>query len=74
MHHLLNVSRVSRQFFAFLPGWAEVRVDSLQQELFGLAVTDGAGAVTVGQFGFLGEPRVNVLELNLDLDATHPRW
>jgi K+-transporting ATPase ATPase C chain len=25
------------------------------------------------QFGVLGEPRVNVLELNLDLDATHPK-
>lgn len=24
------------------------------------------------QFGFLGEARVNVLELNLDLDTTHP--
>ncbi len=25
------------------------------------------------QFGFLGEPRVRVLELNLDLDAGHPQ-
>ncbi|MGC1485662.1 MAG: potassium-transporting ATPase subunit KdpC [Candidatus Acidiferrum sp.] len=25
------------------------------------------------QFDMLGEPRVNVLELNLDLDATHPK-
>jgi potassium-transporting ATPase KdpC subunit len=25
------------------------------------------------QFGFLGEPRVRVLELNIDLDATYPR-
>lgn len=25
------------------------------------------------QFGFLGEPRVRILELNLDLDASHPQ-
>jgi potassium-transporting ATPase KdpC subunit len=26
----------------------------------------------IRQFGILGEPRVNVLELNLDLDSSHP--
>jgi K+-transporting ATPase c subunit len=25
------------------------------------------------QFGVLGEPRVNVVELNLELDASHPK-
>jgi K+-transporting ATPase ATPase C chain len=42
----------------------------------GLSEQDVRAAVarhTTGrQWGFLGEPRVNVLDLNLDLDASHP--
>ncbi|HEY4741331.1 MAG TPA: potassium-transporting ATPase subunit KdpC [Candidatus Acidoferrales bacterium] len=42
----------------------------------GISEQDIRGAVAKHtlqrDLGFLGEPRVNVLELNLDLDATHP--
>src|SRR5947208_8404763 len=42
----------------------------------GMSETDVRSLVskhTLGrQLGFLGEPRVRVLELNLDLDAVHP--
>ena len=51
-----QVSRVARQ-----RGMAE---DQLRQ----LVSKHTAGR----QLGFLGEPRVNVLELNLDLDVVHP--
>lgn len=44
------------------------RVRGLSEAL----VTDLVNQYTEGrQFGFLGEPRVNVLELNLALDAAH---
>jgi len=39
-----------------------------EQEVAGLVQKHIEGR----QFGFLGEPRVNVLELNLDLDSAHP--
>lgn len=39
-----------------------------EEELRGLVHKFAVGR----QFGFLGEPRVNVLELNLELDSLHP--
>jgi len=40
-----------------------------EPEILALVLKHTAGR----QFGFLGEPRVNVLELNLELDAAYPR-
>jgi K+-transporting ATPase ATPase C chain len=57
------------------PASAEFQVPRIAKER-GMAEPDVRAIVqkhTVGrQFGFLGEARVNVLELNLDLDAQHP--
>ncbi|HKQ86197.1 MAG TPA: potassium-transporting ATPase subunit KdpC [Candidatus Acidoferrales bacterium] len=39
-----------------------------EEALRGLVIKHTEGR----QFGFFGEPRVNVLDLNLDLDETHP--
>jgi K+-transporting ATPase ATPase C chain len=57
------------------PASAEFQVPRVARER-GLSKQDVSSLVekhTEGrQFGFLGEPRVNVLDLNLDLDAIHP--
>ena len=58
------------------PAAAEFQVPRVARER-GMTQADVQTLVikhTLGrQFGFLGEPRIRVLELNLDLDATHPR-
>lgn len=57
------------------PAAAEFQVDRVARErhLDASIVQELVAKHTLGrQFGFLGEPRVNVLELNLDLDATAP--
>jgi K+-transporting ATPase ATPase C chain len=58
------------------PAAAEFQIPRVARER-GISESDLRSIVslhTLGrQFGFLGEPRVRVLELNLDLDATHPK-
>ena len=58
------------------PAAAEFQIPRVAKER-GMSETEVLALVqkhTLGrQFGFLGEPRVRVLELNLDLDASHPR-
>lgn len=57
------------------PASAEFQIPRVAKER-GMSEQDVQALVTKHtegrQFGFLGERRVNVLELNLDLDAAHP--
>jgi K+-transporting ATPase ATPase C chain len=60
----------------------EISIAAAQFQMARVARARGMSKAEVGalvskhtlgrQFGFLGEPRVRVLELNLELDATHP--
>jgi K+-transporting ATPase ATPase C chain len=58
------------------PAAAEFQVPRIARER-GMSQAEVRGLIaqhTLGrQFGVLGEPRVNVLELNLALDAAHPK-
>jgi potassium-transporting ATPase KdpC subunit len=58
------------------PAAAEFQIPRVARERH-MSETDLRALVakhTLGrQFGVLGEPRVNVVELNLDLDASHPK-
>jgi potassium-transporting ATPase KdpC subunit len=51
----------------------QIRRVALERGMSEAEIRALAAKHTLGrQFGVLGEPRVNVLELNLDLDAVHP--
>src|SRR6202451_2709885 len=58
------------------PAAAEFQIPRVARER-GVSETDLRALVarhTLGrQFGLFGEPRVNVVEMNLDLDASHPK-